>query len=90
MDIHDIMENWKPGRFTKFVDDVIEQLSHSSLIQPPYEKFGDLLLETAWTARKAAELDERLGAKVYGLAIEVPLEMLKIMRLKWHWMRLTL
>jgi hypothetical protein len=47
-----------------------------------FEKFSDLLLEAMWASRRVAEYDERLGARVYGLYLEVSLEMLKILRVK--------
>ncbi len=80
MDIHELMENWKPGRFKEFVDGVIEEMSKSEKPEPLYEKFTDLLLEIAWTSRRVADLDEKLAARFYGLAMEIELEMLKIMR----------
>ena len=82
MDIHEIVENWKPGRFTQFIDDVIETYSESKEPEPLFEKFSDLLLEAMWASRRVAECDERLGARVYGLFVEVPLEMLRILKVK--------
>lgn len=82
MDIHEIMVNSNPGRFKAFLDSVIEQYSESERPEPLYEKFSDLLLKTAWAARRVAELDERLEAEVYGLALETPLEMIRILRAK--------
>jgi hypothetical protein len=81
MDIHQIMENWKPGRFKAFVDSAIERFAETGA-DPGFEHFRELLFETAWAARRVADLDERLAARVYGLALEVPLEMLSIMKAK--------
>jgi hypothetical protein len=80
MDIHDIMENWRPGRFKEFVDEIIESFSSQRASGPIYEKFNDLLLESAWATRRVAEFDERLAAKMYGLLLEILLEMLRILK----------
>jgi hypothetical protein len=72
------MENWTPGRFTHFIDDVIERQSAPKTVEQFFERFNDLLLETAWAVRSIAELDERLAARVYGLVLDVILEEMKI------------
>ncbi len=82
MSFHEIMEDWKPGRFIAFIDETIEVMSAKTSGGPQYEKFERLLLETAWTARRVAELDERLGAEVYGLSLETALEILHILKAK--------
>jgi hypothetical protein len=38
------------------------------------------MLQVAWASHRVAEIDERLGARVHGLEMEVPLEMIRIMR----------
>jgi hypothetical protein len=80
MDIHEIIENWRPGRFKKFIDGIIEPFSSQRASGPIYEKFNDLLLESAWATRRVAEFDERLVAKMSGMFLETLLEMLRILK----------
>lgn|GEM_PF-3084974 len=86
IEIHEIMENWRSGRFTEYADGVIERLSASRSGSLLFGRFNDLMLETAWTARRVAELDERLAAKAYGLVVEVILEEMKLMRTERPWL----
>lgn len=79
MDIHEIMENWRPGIFKEFVDEIIESFSSQRASGPIFEKFNDLLLESACATRRVAEFDERLAAKMCGLLLETLLVMLGIL-----------
>ncbi len=74
MEIHEIMENWRPGRFIDYIDRVIERLSAAGSGSRFFGRFDDLMLETAWTSRRVAELDERLAAKTCGLLVDLILE----------------